>query len=336
MSPVSGAHALNDFDFYRIQGMSLFADIPGLDKQALGRLGARLGNYGKGDVVFEQGSKVTCVGFLLSGEVEGGFNMGGYYQMIDRFKTGDTFGEAAAMRLGHVPVEVRALVPSEVLFIDVEPLLHSPNDPVICTVLSRVCVDMTRKMAVLMGKVRMLRNPMVVGRVADLLLSRESDADGCVSLGITQMEMGEYLGLSRSRVSSALSSLMEAGMIDQPDGRGVYRILDRESLEFTVDKGRMPIEGEAGADAGAGDGAGGADGAGEVTPAEVHIDSTKTMREIVADEPLFEKFLQYKGFPFTVENPITAVVTFDDVSTMQGLDKAAFIAEFAVWKAQHS
>lgn len=311
MSPVSGAHALNDFDFYRIQGMSLFADIPGLDKQALGRLGARLGNYGKGDVVFEQGSKVTCVGFLLS-------------------------GEAAAMRLGHVPVEVRALVPSEVLFIDVEPLLHSPNDPVICTVLSRVCVDMTRKMAVLMGKVRMLRNPMVVGRVADLLLSRESDADGCVSLGITQMEMGEYLGLSRSRVSSALSSLMEAGMIDQPDGRGVYRILDRESLEFTVDKGRMPIEGEAGADAGAGDGAGGADGAGEVTPAEVHIDSTKTMREIVADEPLFEKFLQYKGFPFTVENPITAVVTFDDVSTMQGLDKAAFIAEFAVWKAQHS
>lgn len=63
------------------------------------------------------------------------------------------------------------------------------------------------------------------------------------------------------------------------------------------------------------------------------MDTTKTMRELCSEEPKLETFLQAKGFPFTVDNPITELVTFDDVVQFRGLDKQAFLAEFESFKA---
>ena len=63
------------------------------------------------------------------------------------------------------------------------------------------------------------------------------------------------------------------------------------------------------------------------------MDTTKTMREICADEPLFESFLVLKGFPFSLQNPIVDLVTFEDVVVVQGLDKESFLAEFERYKS---
>ena len=63
------------------------------------------------------------------------------------------------------------------------------------------------------------------------------------------------------------------------------------------------------------------------------MDTTKTMRELCSLEPKLESFLQSKGFPFTIDNPITELVTFDDVVQFRGLDKQAFLAEFEEYKA---
>ena len=65
-------------------------------------------------------------------------------------------------------------------------------------------------------------------------------------------------------------------------------------------------------------------------------DTAKTMREICEDEPLFEGFLQSKGFPFSIDNPITEIVSFDDVAQMRELDKDGFLAEFEAYKAQRA
>lgn len=62
------------------------------------------------------------------------------------------------------------------------------------------------------------------------------------------------------------------------------------------------------------------------------MDTTKTMRELCTNEPKLEAFLQSKGFPFTIDNPITELVTFDDVVQFRGLDKQAFLAEFEAYK----
>lgn len=62
------------------------------------------------------------------------------------------------------------------------------------------------------------------------------------------------------------------------------------------------------------------------------MDTTKTMRDLCQDEPLLEGFLVSKGFPFSVTNPITELVTFEDVVELRGLDKPAFLAEFEQYK----
>lgn len=62
------------------------------------------------------------------------------------------------------------------------------------------------------------------------------------------------------------------------------------------------------------------------------IDMTKSMRQVVTDDPLFGEFLVDKGFPFSVENPITELVTFADVVQMRHLDKDAFLAEYDYYR----
>lgn len=63
------------------------------------------------------------------------------------------------------------------------------------------------------------------------------------------------------------------------------------------------------------------------------IDASKTMREVCDDEPLLSAFLVAKGFPFSLDNPIVDLVTFDDVVEVQELDRDAFLAEFEAYKA---
>lgn len=63
------------------------------------------------------------------------------------------------------------------------------------------------------------------------------------------------------------------------------------------------------------------------------IDTTKTMNQIATEDPAFGEFLRAKGFPFSVSNPITKLVTFDDVVKLKKLDREAFLAEYEAWVA---
>jgi len=65
------------------------------------------------------------------------------------------------------------------------------------------------------------------------------------------------------------------------------------------------------------------------------VDTSKKIRTIVNEEPLFGEFLKENGFPLNLNSPITLVVSFDDVAKRKGLDKAAFLLEYALWKENH-
>lgn len=66
------------------------------------------------------------------------------------------------------------------------------------------------------------------------------------------------------------------------------------------------------------------------------MDTTKTMRALCADEPMLESFLVLKGFPFSLDNPIVDLVTFEDVVVVRQLDKEAFLSEFEEYKQRAS
>lgn len=63
------------------------------------------------------------------------------------------------------------------------------------------------------------------------------------------------------------------------------------------------------------------------------IDPTKTMHQIANEDPKFAEFLVSKGFPFSVNNPITKLVTFNDVAKLKKLDRDAFLTEYEAWSA---
>lgn len=64
------------------------------------------------------------------------------------------------------------------------------------------------------------------------------------------------------------------------------------------------------------------------------FDASQTMNQIATADPKFAEFLVYKGFPFSVSNPITKLVTFNDVVKLKGLDKDEFLAEYEGWAAE--
>lgn len=64
------------------------------------------------------------------------------------------------------------------------------------------------------------------------------------------------------------------------------------------------------------------------------ISEQKSMHEIVSAEPSLGKFLVSKGLPFSLSNPITECVTFDDAMALHDFDKDAFLREYRQYKSQ--
>lgn len=64
------------------------------------------------------------------------------------------------------------------------------------------------------------------------------------------------------------------------------------------------------------------------------INEQKSMYEIVSAEPSLGKFLVSKGLPFSLSNPITECVTFDDAMALHDFDKDAFLREYRQYKSQ--
>lgn len=62
------------------------------------------------------------------------------------------------------------------------------------------------------------------------------------------------------------------------------------------------------------------------------FDTSKKIRTIVNEEPLFGEFLKEKGFPLNLNSPITLVVSFDDIVKLKSLDKTTFLDEYSAWK----
>ncbi len=64
----------------------------------------------------------------------------------------------------------------------------------------------------------------------------------------------------------------------------------------------------------------------------IEIDDTLCMRDVVLADPLFGDFLVDKGFPFSIENPITELVNFSDVVQMRNIDREEFLAEYEAYR----
>lgn len=282
----------------RLDRLEVFEGFSPRDRMHLyGALGGRMMRYRKGETVCAEGEKLDCFGVVLEGAVEAGFSGEGYYQMISRFEEGETFAEAVAVLEGASPVEIRAVEDSEVMLLSAGKMIGADADARVRAFEVNFMRSMAAKMLKLNLRLRTLRDPQLQRRVLCYLERLPRTGEGTVTLPFSRTELADYLGVQRTSLSRALHA-MEAEGIVELDGRNIKLLENRSATK------------------------------GE----ETMIDRTKTMRELCSDEPLLEGFLQGKGFPFSADNPITELVTLEDVASVQSLDLDAFLDEFREFK----
>lgn len=183
--------------------------------------------FSDGETVYENGSALPALGFLLCGGAEI-VRQGGNCEVFLRSMTaGDAFG-AAALFAGDAPyvTTVRAKGATRVLF------LPQTAAEALLAECPRAALGY---IAFLSAKIRYLNQKLstftagsAVGKLSGYLLS-QSDADGRVALPGSYARLATALGLGRASLYRALDELCDAGIIER--GAKELRILDREALQ---------------------------------------------------------------------------------------------------------
>lgn len=275
-------------------------DIP----EVLDKLQATVKSFRKGEVVRHIHEDIDFFGVVIEGTIQTSIPEGDRLQIIMKFGPGSVFAEAVAISVGRAAVQITALTNARILMIKTERFLSMASDPVVSRLVVNLLRDMSGKLMMLNTKIRILGKSRLRGKVSAYLMSLDPGEQGNVVLPLNRSEMASYLGVDRTSLARELRKMQEDGLL-AIDGRKV-RIVRRETIENA------------------------AEGIYDM------FDSARTMRQTVQDDPMFGEFLVSKGFPFSVDNPITEVVTFDDVCTVQGLDKESFLEEYAAWKRARS
>lgn len=269
--------------------------------EVLEALGAYCRTYARGDLVRRVGDEMDFFGIVLKGGIQSVIPDGGRRQIVQQFAAGSVFGEAVAFSSQRCGIEICATASgTEILHIRAAAFLQGDTNPHIARMSTNLLRDMAGKLLMLNMKVRILGKQRLRSRIADYLLSLDPDATGYLELPFGRTELSEFLGANRSSLSREIKRMQDEGIVEIE--RRTVHILRREALE-NASEGTYDM-----------------------------IDSGKKMRQIAEEEPLFADFLVSKGFPFSVDNPVTELVTFDDVVALKDLDKEAFLEEYAEFK----
>jgi CRP-like cAMP-binding protein len=184
--------------------------------------------YGRGEIIFTEGATADRLYVVKDGRVaiaKRAFD--GRESVVALMEEGDLFGEMSFFDGRGRSTDARALEPSEVLSIPFAPLkaaLDAQPDA------------LWHVVELLAGRLRTTDEALadsvfldVPGRTAKRLLELAGDADE-FQLPLTQEELAGLVGASRERVNKALALFARLGWLET-EGRGRYKILDRQALE---------------------------------------------------------------------------------------------------------
>ncbi len=197
----------------------LFRGISAQEIQGmLGCLDAREKHYKKGEVIYAPGDLVKAPGMVLSGSVFiENDDFWGNKSILDRIQPGLLFAETYACLPGEaLMVRVVAAEETEVLFLDLEHLLH---------VCSRTCTWHTRLISNLLmiaanknlnlsRRIFHTSAKSIRGRLLSYL-SYQAIRNGSSDFTIPfrRQELADYLGVDRSALSSELGKMQREGLL---------------------------------------------------------------------------------------------------------------------------
>lgn len=174
--------------------------------------------YPKGDFIFLSGESKPRVGIIISGETQVlKENILGDSMIVGSFGIGEMFGETfACMRMKEMPVTVIASEKCEILFIDIDSVIHTCKSA--CSfhrqLISNLLKVIAEKNIFLNQKMSYITHKTIRGRLEAYFYDMiEQNGSYTVTLPYNRNELADFLCTDRSAMSRELSKMKTEGII---------------------------------------------------------------------------------------------------------------------------
>jgi len=218
----------------------LFDGIPdGELASLLDCLGAKIRRFDRGGIPLTEGESLRAVGIVLSGGVEvAREDAAGNRHIIERIGPSGLFGETIVCAgEKRSPVTVTATVPTEILDVDFDRLIHPCGNA--CSrhrsLISNMLQILAEKNILLTRKLDFLSRKTIRSRLAAYLLSEMQQA-GYLEFDIPfdRNGLADYLSCDRSALSRELGNMRDEGVVEYRKNH--FAILDAPSLSRQQDR----------------------------------------------------------------------------------------------------
>ena len=181
-------------------------------------LGALERRYPKGNVIFQEGKPIECLGVVLTGRVLIQYSdVFGTSSILGSAGPGDTFGEAYACCSG-VPLQIEAVAAEEtaVLLLNVQRVLTTcPNSCTFHAGLIRNLLSVCAQKNLAFSRRMLHTTPKTIrGRLLSYFSERvKQEKSRKFTLPFNRQQLADYLGVDRSALSAELSKMQRDGLI---------------------------------------------------------------------------------------------------------------------------
>ncbi len=204
------------------------ADLPAGDRARLRQIAA-LRRLRRGQLLFHEGEPCGAMFVVAEGLVKV-FKLApdGRERVLNVFRPGDAFAEAALFGEGAYPASAQALAPTTLVALPRGPLLSLlRGDPELCF---RIMASLSIKLKVLAQRLEDAAFQGVAARLAAFLLAEyRAQGRAQVRLPLAKKDLATYLAMSPETLSRLLRALRTSGAV-QVRGRSL-RVLEPAVLE---------------------------------------------------------------------------------------------------------
>lgn len=218
-----------------LQSTSLFSGIEAEDLRVLlGKLGAVIRSYGRGETLVQAGLPNRRVGVVLAGGIEAYRPApGGARVPITQMGPGGVFGDVLGGSSLDSPITVVACAGCEVLLFPYERLLTPDASPAHQRLLQNLVRTISDKYFLLSRRVDLLVMKSLRAKVCAYLLS-EAERQGSMTFTIpfSRIQLADHLNCDRSALSRELSQMQRDGLLDTY--RSSFKLLEPEALRQMI------------------------------------------------------------------------------------------------------
>jgi CRP/FNR family transcriptional regulator len=213
------------------------SDLPVADRARLRRIAA-VRRVRRGQVLFHEGEPCAAMFVVVEGLVKV-FKLApdGRERVLNVFRPGDAFAEAALFGDGLYPACAQALAPGLLVTLPRAPLLGLLRaEPEICL---RIMASLSVKLKVLTQRLEVTSFQGVAARLASYLLAERRDQGrALLRLPLPKKDLAAYLAMSPETLSRLLAALRASGTVHLR-GRHI-QVLDPAALAEIATGRRLP------------------------------------------------------------------------------------------------